>query len=146
MKVAIEVEVPDGFERRAELSSAVKAAAFRVVDCPPPPPEPRPALALARRESAAEVWLDDTYIVRKRVLPEVPGGPRHLLSVSRHDRTPVLGWEVLQRVKNELCGPEADGVEVYPGESRCVRAANTRHLWVAAPGEDWPVPDLNELT
>lgn len=41
----------------------------------------------------------------------------------RHD------WREMQRVKNELLGPEWEGVELYPAESRIVDTANQYHLW-----------------
>lgn len=41
----------------------------------------------------------------------------------RHD------WREMQRVKNEILGPEWEGMELYPAESRVVDTANQFHLW-----------------
>lgn len=52
------------------------------------------------------------------------------LWIKRHDGQPVRSWGDMQRIKNELVGPERTGVEVYPKESRKVDDANMYHLWV----------------
>ncbi len=52
------------------------------------------------------------------------------LSVKRRDKAPVHDWRDLQQIKNLIVGPEHEGFEVYPAESRLVDAANQYHLWV----------------
>lgn len=52
------------------------------------------------------------------------------LSIKRLDKAPIRDWRDLQRIKNELVGPECEGVELYPAESRLVDMANQYHLWV----------------
>lgn len=39
-------------------------------------------------------------------------------------------WSELQRIKNELVGPEHQGVEMYPPESLLQDGENSYHLWV----------------
>lgn len=51
------------------------------------------------------------------------------VSVRRNDREPVHDWRDLQRIKDELLGPEVEAVELYPANSRVVDAANQYHLW-----------------
>jgi hypothetical protein len=61
------------------------------------------------------------------------------LSIKRNDRAPVTNWNHLQRIKNELVGPEHEGVELFPAESRLVNMANQYHLWVLnQPGKQFP--------
>jgi hypothetical protein len=78
-----------------------------------------------------EQWANDKYIVHKRVMdsgnPEIPDGIH--LSIRRMDRAPARDWRDFQRIKNQLCGPEWEGVEIYPAESRLVDGANQYHLW-----------------
>ena len=57
----------------------------------------------------------------------------HLL-LRRHDGGVEFPWSDLQRVKDELCGPERVAVEVFPPQSQLVDAANCRHLWVLPAG------------
>lgn len=53
---------------------------------------------------------------------------RHL-AISRHDQSEITGWETLQRIKNEIVGPETIAVEVFPKQSEVVNEANMRHLF-----------------
>lgn len=52
------------------------------------------------------------------------------LSIRRLDREPIREWPDLQRIKNELVGPENEGFEIFPAESRLVNSANQFHLYV----------------
>ena len=73
----------------------------------------------------AEVWLNDLYQVSVRKDKSLTH-----LSIKRIDRGPCKDWRHFQQIKNELCGPEMEGVELYPAESRLVDSANQYHLWV----------------
>lgn len=94
-----------------------------------------------------EVWKNDLYTVHKTLARwpgEGTGGikPPFLvhLSIRRNDRHWARDWRHFQQIKNELVGPECEGVELYPAESRLVDNANQYHLWVLEePGERWPV-------
>jgi hypothetical protein len=55
-------------------------------------------------------------------------GGRHL-SIKRIDQEPVHDWRDLQRIKNQLLGPDCEAVELYPAEERLVDTANQYHLW-----------------
>lgn len=76
-------------------------------------------------------YANSHYLVFHRVMesddPEVPNGVhlsmRTVENDIRHD------WREMQRVKNELVGPEWEAVELYPAESRVVDTANQFHLW-----------------
>ncbi len=52
------------------------------------------------------------------------------LSIKKRTKGVMHDWRHLQRIKNELVGPEYEGVELYPAESRLVDTANQYHLWV----------------
>jgi hypothetical protein len=52
------------------------------------------------------------------------------LDISRRDRGDCKNWRDLQQIKNELVGPEHEGVELFPAESRLVDTANQYHMWV----------------
>lgn len=56
----------------------------------------------------------------------------HLL-LRRHDQGLIFPWADLQRIKDELLGPERVAVEVFPPQSQLVDDANCRHLWVLPP-------------
>ena len=52
------------------------------------------------------------------------------LSIRRQDREAVHDWRHFQQIKNEICGKEYEGLELYPAESRVLDAANQYHLYV----------------
>lgn len=60
------------------------------------------------------------------------------LVIRRLDSEAVHDWRHLQRIKNELCGPESEAVEIYPAESRLVDTANQYHLFVFPRGTKVP--------
>lgn len=83
------------------------------------------------------VWMNSRYyvIVALRTgsvewIGEEGSHDAHL-SFRRVDRQPgPFGWRDLQRLKSELCGSEAEAVELFPAESRLIDGSNQRHLWV----------------
>lgn len=56
------------------------------------------------------------------------------LWIQRHDGDMVRSWADMQRIKNELMGPERVAVEVFPPVSELVDQANIAHLWVLPEG------------
>jgi hypothetical protein len=43
------------------------------------------------------------------------------LAITPKDDKPVHSWTDMQAIKNELCGPESEGCELYPAESPATR-------------------------
>ena len=90
--------------------------------------------AAAEQLARAEVYQNDRYEVALYRMPPITKASDNApvlihLSVKRRDRGHVRDWRDLQRIKNELLGPEHEAVELYPAESRLVDAANQFHLW-----------------
>lgn len=81
-----------------------------------------------------QVWANDIYCVHVRDQGKGPLGTLVHLSIKRHDRAPITDWRDKQAIKNQLCGHEAEGMELYPAESRVVDTANQYHLWVFKDG------------
>lgn len=88
-----------------------------------------------------EVWGNDFYQITARIYPD---GFTHL-SCKREDRLPIHDWRQLQQIKNEICGPEREAVEIYPAESRIVDTANEYHLWVFPEGYEIPFAFRDQL-
>lgn len=85
---------------------------------------------MATLHRKAKVFKNDRYQVNV-VDTEFPGvGPMKHLSVKRLDKEAIHDWRDLQEIKNQLVGPECEGLELYPADSRMVDAANQFHLWV----------------
>lgn len=81
-----------------------------------------------------EIWVNSRYQVSLRRMtydaPDVLEMVR--LSIRRRDKAP-LGRERLhdfQRIKNELVGPECEGFETYPAESRLANSESQYHVFV----------------
>lgn len=87
-----------------------------------------PALA----EVVAEAWANNLY--QCFVRPVAASNMTHL-SLKRNDRAPIRDWRHMQQIKNEVCGPDREAVELYPAEERLADAANEYHLWVLPAGE-----------
>jgi hypothetical protein len=62
------------------------------------------------------------------------------LSIKRIDRAPVgeERFRDFQQIKNMLCGPQSEGVEVYPSEDRLVDTCNQYHIFVIRSGQRFP--------
>ena len=57
----------------------------------------------------------------------------HLI-VARHDKKKSRDWDDLQRIKNEVCGPTCEAVELFPSEMRRLDIPKHQtHLWVYDP-------------
>ena len=77
------------------------------------------------------IYLNSRYTVfvyEANTGPEWP--PMIHLSIKRNDKEVIRDWRELQRIKNELVGPENEGIELFPAESRLVDTANQYHLFV----------------
>lgn len=76
------------------------------------------------------LFQNNCYQVIRREYASGPFGPYVHLTLRNRDGSVRHDWRDFQRIKNELVGPEAEGVEIYPAESRLVDTANHYHLWV----------------
>jgi len=80
-------------------------------------------------------WASDVRLVSKNnvfaVLIRPLGGKLfHLAITSLSGRRPT--WHEMQRIKNDLCGESAIGIEIYPSQDSVVDEADVFHLWVGA--------------
>jgi hypothetical protein len=77
----------------------------------------------------SESYANDLYVVLVRHLAT---GVTHyaIRTLSSHEPP----WRDLQRIKNELAGPERFAVQVCPPASRLIDEADMYHLWVMPAG------------
>lgn len=59
-----------------------------------------------------------------------PWGRTDHLRVWRRDHKDGIPWDDLQAIKNEVFGPEATAVEIYPPQAEVIDEVNMRHLWL----------------
>lgn len=70
---------------------------------------------------------------------DAPGWPPMVhLRMKAHDKRCVRDWRDMQRIKNEICGTQAEGVELYPEEGRLVDEVNEFHIYVLHPAASFP--------
>lgn len=91
-----------------------------------------------------EVWSNCLYAVLVRRVAAPMGEVIHLAIRTPSNREPP--WRDLQRIKNELFGPERLAVQVCPAQSRLIDAADMYHLWVLPEGHalGFGLHDLDE--
>lgn len=85
--------------------------------------------------SKVTAWVNRLY---DAIRVERPNGTIHI-SFKRRDRAAVRDWRHMQQIKNELAGPEREGLELFPRESRLLDGANQYHIWVLPEGMDVPI-------
>jgi hypothetical protein len=90
-----------------------------------------------------QVYRNNLYEVQVRLVrPYQDDGETMVwLSIKRIDREPIDQdhWRILQKIKNQILGPECEGVELFPAESRLVDTSNQYHLFCHPdPGARFP--------
>jgi hypothetical protein len=60
------------------------------------------------------------------------------LCIRRRDGGMIWDWRHLQQIKNELVGPEKEGLQLFPAEDRKVDTSNKWHIWVLMDGTRMP--------
>ena len=93
--------------------------------------------AHGNRSNCKAFWFNNIYSVQFYEHYTSWGEVTQIL-VRRHDGTAKVPWRHLQRIKNELVGPERVGVEVFPANSNLVDQANCFHIWVLPEGFELP--------
>lgn len=99
---------------------------------------------VAEKEGVVAAFSNNEYIVfvreHRTTHFSVSGGESVIthLMVVRRDKMQPNNWEDMQRIKNEICHPEAEGLELFPAESRKLDMTQT-HIWVLEPGILLPV-------
>jgi len=90
--------------------------------------------AVAKREynkiKEYDCWMNDLYVVLIKPCESGFEMPMTYLSIRRVDREPCRNWRHFQEIKNQLVGPECEGFEMYPAESRVADCANQYHMYV----------------
>ena len=82
-------------------------------------------------------YVNSRYSVQVSTVATAIGAVTHLW-IRHHAGEMPRSWRDLQRIKNEIAGPDRAAVEVFPPESELVDSANMAHLWVYP--EDFVVP------
>ena len=74
-----------------------------------------------------QVYESDDYVVMKHRLPHMG---MIQLTIINQDMSAKHDWRDFQEIKNVIVGPENEGAELYPAESRKHDIGNAFHLFV----------------
>lgn len=62
-------------------------------------------------------------------------GPATRVMIQKHDDQPIMfHWREMQKIKNEVFGPETVAIEYYPAESKLINDHNIYWMWIYPPG------------
>lgn len=84
-----------------------------------------------------EFWENNVYhanCVRFETDWPMGGGPWAIIGITANNQTALHDWRDFQRIKNDIVGPDWEGVELYPAESRLVDPSNRFYLWCVPKG------------
>lgn len=84
-----------------------------------------------------ELWENRRYRVtvsRFHTHNFIDGGPFARIGILRHDQSARHDFRDYQQIKNDVCGPDWEAIELYPAESRLVDPSNFFILWAFPPG------------
>jgi hypothetical protein len=93
-------------------------------------------IAAARASWEAErkneqIWINEKYQVATIVSDDPTFGKIMQINIRRRDGNVIMrDWREFQDIKNQLAGPECEGLELYPAESRLIDVNNKYHIWV----------------
>lgn len=93
----------------------------------------RPAAEkIIRDGDAPEVWRNDLYqvAVRRFHVAEWANSEVAHLNIRRVDGAAMFDWRHQQRIKNDIVGPECEGLMLFPAEERLVDSSNKYHVFV----------------
>jgi hypothetical protein len=62
-----------------------------------------------------------------------------MMHLAVQERGRPLIWEEMLQVVREVCGAEAEAVELFPALRRELRGERARHLYSFINGEEWPI-------
>lgn len=86
-----------------------------------------------------EVLRSEDYQVNVKFQEEGKGYDGWVwLSIKRTNKEAIHDWRELQKIKNEICGEDREGVELYPSEKRLVDTSNQFHIFVMPKGVVFP--------
>lgn len=110
------------------------------VDADAPHQDTRPAWTPLKQLPGVRppTWVNSRYVVtrrhaRARLFGDRPQ-PLVILGISNRDGSARHDWRDFQRIKNNLVGSEAEGLELYPAESRRLDPSNYFLLYVLPAG------------
>jgi hypothetical protein len=85
----------------------------------------------------SEAWTNESYDVLVRRYKKgffIKNSPYVVLSIINADQSARRDFRDFQAIKNQLCGKDWEGIELYPAESRLKDPSNEFFMWCLPPG------------
>lgn len=80
-------------------------------------------------------YVNNRYVVMIQDDTPTTHGPAIKAMIQTVDDQPIRNhWPEIQKIKNEIFGPECVGIEYYPAESKLINTHNIYWLWIFPPG------------
>lgn len=76
------------------------------------------------------VWQNNKYIVQVFLGIQRKNRTYDKAMIRRPDARPIDSWSDLQRVKNEIFGPEIEAIQFFPPQSELIDDANLYWLFI----------------
>jgi hypothetical protein len=97
---------------------------------------------LHEKSPLTQIWINSRYEVWVFEWPADQSPikcPITQLSIKkRFTKDVIRDWRDLQRIKNEILGPNREAVELFPSEQRLMDTSNQYHLWALPEGQMFP--------
>jgi hypothetical protein len=84
-----------------------------------------------------ETWQNDCYYASVRRFADgfpIDDSEYIIIGITANDESAEHDWRDFQRIKNDIAGPEWEGVELYPAEFRLLDPSNRFYLWCVPNG------------
>jgi hypothetical protein len=94
-------------------------------------------LSSLRKLGISECWENDDYHVTVRRYEKgffVKNSPYVVLGIINADQSARRDFRDFQAIKNQLCGRDWEGIELYPAESRLKDPSNEFFMWCVPRG------------
>lgn len=126
-------------QRRAAVVESRQRQSWDWQELPIHQAQDRPALRHIKRAVRNDLWLVQFYdfasdlgVIDHLMIRSIVG----LGVLNGSGKEP--SWQELQRIKNELMGPDREAVQCYPRAADVIDQADMYHLFVLPLG--WPLP------
>lgn len=100
------------------------------------------AKRLVEQMKRETIYKNDLYqvAVNKELSHGFAGFVIWELSIKRTDKEALLDWRDIMTIKNQLCGPNAEGFMLLPAEERLVDTANQFYCYILMKGPGGRLP------
>lgn len=93
--------------------------------------------SVLQQKGVNETWENSRYCVTVRRFSNgffIKNCAYAILGIMNEDNTARHDWRDFQQIKNQLCGKDWEGIELYPAETRLIDPSNEFFMWCVPKG------------